>query len=104
MRFRDVDLRGIPAVTKSGQKLGKLVAFEIDTVAHAVSHYIVARSSLLSALMPDELLIAPVQVVSLDDDLLVVEDEAVKERAEARAVPAQAEVSPVGGASMRDLE
>jgi uncharacterized protein YrrD len=93
MRYRDVELRGIPAVTKSGEKLGKLVAFEIDTAHHEVTHYVVSRTSLFARLLPSELLVAPGQVVSIDTDLMVVEDGAVAVREEKKAMPMGAEAA-----------
>jgi sporulation protein YlmC with PRC-barrel domain len=102
MRFRDADLRGIPVVTKSGEKLGKLAAYVIDAERHEVAQYVVSRSSLLAKILPDELLIAPVQVISLDAEMMVVEDGAVAERAEARGIAQRsAEASPGGANSMK---
>lgn len=99
MRFRDADLRGVPAVTKSGEKVGKLAAFVIDAGRHEVAQYVVARSSLLSKILPDELLVHPDQVVSLDADMMVIEDAAVTERAEARRMAEHAAEAASGGTS-----
>ncbi|MEY4745176.1 MAG: PRC-barrel domain [Candidatus Parcubacteria bacterium] len=102
MRFRDADLRGVPVVTKSGEKIGKLAAYVIDAERHEVAQYVVSRSSLLSKIMPDELLIHPTQVISLDAEMMVVEDAAVTERAEARRIAEHAaEAAPGGTSSMK---
>jgi sporulation protein YlmC with PRC-barrel domain len=94
MRYRDSDLRGVPVTTKSGRKLGKLAAFVVDPEHHEVRQYVVTKATLISKLFPDELLIAPAQVISLDADLMVVEDGAVAEKAEAVALPKGAEAAP----------
>ena len=99
MRFRDAELRGIPVITKSGQKIGKLAAYIIDAERHEVAQYVVSRSSLLSKILPDELLIAPGQVVSLDAEMMVVEDNAVGERAEARRIAERTAEAASGGAN-----
>lgn len=102
MRFRDADLRGVPVVTKSGEKVGKLAAYVIDTERHEVAQYVVARSSLLSKIIPDELLVHPDQVVSLDAEMMVIEDAAVTERAEARRMAERAaEAAPGSTSSMK---
>ncbi len=99
MLFRDADLRGVPVVTKSGEKVGKLVAYVIDAERHEVAQYVVARSSLLSKILPDELLVHRDQVVSLDAEMMVIEDAAVTERAEARRIAEHAAEAATGGTS-----
>ncbi|HSD12845.1 MAG TPA: PRC-barrel domain-containing protein [Patescibacteria group bacterium] len=99
MRFRDADLRGVPVVTKSGDKVGKLAAYVIDAGRHEIAQYVVARSSLLSKILPDELLVHPDQVVSLDAEMMVIEDAAVTERAEARRIAERAAEAASGGTS-----
>lgn len=100
MLFRDGDLRGIPVVTKrSGEKIGKLAGFVIDAETHLVEQYVVAKSRLLSALLPDDLLIHRSQVVSIDAERMVVEDAAVSERVAAELLPKHAAGSVSGGAS-----
>lgn len=80
MRMRDAELRGLPVVTERGEKVGKVAAIVLDIERHEVVHYVVAKSRLLSALLPDDLLIAPAQVVSVDEERMVVEDNAVAEK------------------------
>jgi sporulation protein YlmC with PRC-barrel domain len=97
MRFRDAELRGIPVITKSGQKVGKLVAYVIDAERHDVAQYVVSRTSLLAKILPDELLVAPSQVISLDAEMMGVADGAVEERAEARHIAERAAEAASGG-------
>lgn len=104
MRHRDAELRGVPVITKSGEKVGKLAAFVIDAEHHEVAQYVVARSSLLSSIMPDELLVHPSQVISLDAEMMVVEDAAVAERAEARRIAERAAEPAPGGTSSSTIK
>ncbi len=101
MRFRDSDLRGVPVVTRSGQKVGKLAAIIVDSDRHEVAQYAVARSLLLAKIVPDELLVHPSQVVSLDGERMVVEDGAVAERAAAEMARGSAEAASNGASTMR---
>src|SRR5258708_5428976 len=102
MRFRDVELRGIPVITKSGQKVGKLAAYVIDAERHEVAQYVVTRSRLLSRILPEELLIDRSQVVSLDAEMMVVNDGAVPERAEARKMIEPVAEAATGAAQMTE--
>ena len=103
MRFRDADLRGIPVQTKGGEKVGKLLAFVIDVDQHEVTQYVVARSSLLSKLMPDEFLVHRSQVVSIDAERMVINEAAVTEAAEVvrRMTEHVTEPAPHGASSMK---
>lgn len=90
MRFSDKELRGLPVVTKSGDRIGKLTGLVIESESHAVVQYIVAKSRLLSAFLPKELLIHPSQVISIDEEKMVVKgDMVVLEAAEAVAFSGQ---------------
>lgn len=99
MQYRDVELRGIPVITRSGQKVGKLSAYVIDAEHHEVAQYVVTRSSLLARILPDELLVHRSQVVSLDAEMMVIEDAVVTEKAAERAMPHPTEAAQAGGAS-----
>ena len=103
MRFRDADLRGIPVQTKTGDKVGKLLAFVIDADHHEVTQYVVARSSLLSKIIPDEFLVHRSQVISIDADRMVINDAAVTEAAEVvrRMTEHVTEPAPHGASSMK---
>ncbi len=101
MKFRDKELRGIPVVTKkSGEKLGKLGGFILNVETHVVEQYVVSKSRLLSALLPDDLLIHHSQVVSIDAEKMVVEDAAVHDRVAAALIPKQIVESATGASHM----
>ena len=99
MQSRDVELRGLPVITRSGQKLGKLSAYVIDAEHHEVAQYVVTRSSLLARILPDELLVHRSQVVSLDAEMMVVDDGVVTEKAVERKITHPAEAASAGSAS-----
>jgi len=99
MNYRDVELRGIPVITRSGQKLGKLSAYVIDAEHHEVAQYVVTRSSLLARILPDELLVHRSQVISLDGEMMVVDDGVVTEKAAERNMAHPTEAAPAGSAS-----
>lgn len=86
MRLLDKDIRGIPVITKKGDKVGKLTAISIDPDNHVIAHYVVSRSRSLSSMLPGELLIHPRQVISLDDQMMVVHDSAIAVEAVAKKV------------------
>ncbi len=98
MQYRDVELRGIPVITRSGQKIGKLAAFVIDAERHEVAQYVVSRSSLLARILPDEMLVHRAQVISLDSEMMVVDDGVVAERSAERKIQQPVEAA-AGGAS-----
>jgi hypothetical protein len=78
------DTKGIPVVTNLDRKVGKLIGPIIETGTHSVFKYAVARSRLLSALLPDELLVDPSQVISLTAEQMIIKDEAIPAKAEAK--------------------
>ncbi|HCC22242.1 hypothetical protein A2480_03710 [Candidatus Uhrbacteria bacterium RIFOXYC2_FULL_47_19] len=79
MRYRDSQLRGAPAFTEDGQRIGRLVGLIVDVVTHEVVQYVVRRSVALARPLPGELLVDRRQVISLDDKSLVVRNAAVTE-------------------------
>lgn len=101
MQLRDSEIRGIPVHTKGGEKVGKLRGVVVESGTHAVAYYVVARPRLLTALLPDELLIAPRQVIEFDAEHMVVDDGAVPEAFAARA--ARRSHASSGHAHTRDL-
>lgn len=86
MEMTDIDLRGLPVVTITGENVGKIAGISFDTASHAIRHYIVARSRLLAPLLPKELFIAPSQVISIDDEKMVVQGEVLVEEKAAAVV------------------
>ncbi|TAL19419.1 hypothetical protein EPN90_03685 [Patescibacteria group bacterium] len=100
MRIDSRDLVGLPVLTESRRRLGKVLSFEIDVDSQAVTLYHVGARHWPGAA---RYLISPRQVASVTAEEMVVFDAAVREReAEARAIAAPAAtISPVAS-SQRD--
>ncbi|MBI4458395.1 PRC-barrel domain-containing protein [Candidatus Uhrbacteria bacterium] len=99
--LRDSQLRGLPVSTKSGEKVGKIAAVIFDPATHAVSRYAVRRGRTISRLLPGELLIHPNQVVSLDEEKMVVIDAAVTVEAGAVVELPESIAGAISGMSAR---
>lgn len=89
LTLTDKELRGIPVYTKSGDKLGKIAGIIVDAEHHEVREYAVSKSRLLSALLPDDLLIHRSQVLELTAERMTVDDAAVSERVAEAVLPKQ---------------
>lgn len=79
---------GLRTLTRSGDYLGRVVSFELDTSSQTVKRYYVKKKSFgrwflnQRILLKNSLIISARQVVSIDKDKLVVEDAVLKEGAE----------------------
>ena len=69
--------------TESGQALGHVVDVEIDPETHAVVAYHVKGSRLMPDLVSAPLVIAPAQIVSLNEHEMIVEDATDRKQAPA---------------------
>ncbi|OGY89998.1 MAG: hypothetical protein A2927_01395 [Candidatus Komeilibacteria bacterium RIFCSPLOWO2_01_FULL_45_10] len=72
-------LKNLPVVTKNGQFLGKIREIEMEAETQNISRYFVASNQMVKRLTSKELIIAAVQVLSIDNEKMVVEDNLVKE-------------------------
>lgn len=86
MQLSHRQILGLSVETQSGQKLGVVASFEIDTEQQVILRYIV-RPALVPRLLAKELIISAGQVVSLTNEKMVVVDGVVPVRA-AEASPA----------------
>jgi sporulation protein YlmC with PRC-barrel domain len=103
MRITYKDISGVPVETESGETLGKLVDLTLDIDTYAVTDLRVAKSSLLSKLLPSDLQIHVSQVVSISKEKIVVRDSTVEDAVAKSAVVA-AERAAGAGVSHRVLE
>ncbi len=74
---------GLPVITKGGLLLGKIKSFEVDAENQTIERYVVKSRSLVGKLLGEplgRLIIGRNQVISIDQDKMVVEDGAVKEK------------------------
>lgn len=72
------DLIDLPVYTQSGEYLGRVVDFELDPATHTIFRYHVrSRDSIKDLLQARELVIASAQVISLNNEKMVVDDGAI---------------------------
>lgn len=76
MRLRDDELIGIRVETVSGQSVGRLIGFVVDSETGFIAQYRVRPRGIIAACFPGlrELLIAHEQVVSIGAKRMVVRD------------------------------
>lgn len=67
--------------TKSGERLGTLIGFDIDVQTHEIKAYRVKSRGLIKGLLRNELVISREQVISINDERMVVYDAVVGEGA-----------------------
>lgn len=76
------NLIGLPVETKNGLLLGKIKSFEIESDAQTVLRYVVKSRSLISKLLSEEvseIIVGRNQVISIDEEKMIVHDTFVKE-------------------------
>ncbi len=78
MRIDSRDLLGLPVVTVSGVRLGKVLSFELDADTHAVALYHVGPRNWPGSVRHA---IAPPQILSVTAEQMTVRDGAVAEEA-----------------------
>jgi len=92
MNLRKKQLINLPVYSRSGDKLGHLVDFELNAEEQRISKYYVRGENIIKELIEDDLIIDQSQVISIDLKKMVVEDLTEKSEAEiekkATAVPA----------------
>ncbi len=80
MTITGQQIKNLPVVTKSGQILGKVKDIEINIETQNISKYIIKSNQITKRLAGKELIISPGQVISIDDQKMIVEDGTVKDR------------------------
>jgi sporulation protein YlmC with PRC-barrel domain len=74
----DKTLLRLPVETKSGAALGRVAGFEFDVETHAIVRYRVRPRGLAAGMLKKPLLVAREQVLSVDDEKMVVDDNVEK--------------------------
>lgn len=72
-------LKNLPVYTKSEEFLGKIKDVEINSDDHRVIKYVINSSDVIKRISGKELFIGPGQVISLDEQKMIVEDSTEKE-------------------------
>lgn len=81
MKLTQDQLNNLPVYTKNEQFLGRIGGFEFNTETHTILKYYVAQSNFIKDLLnlSDKLEIASVQVISISEEKMIVEDSITKE-------------------------
>ena len=79
MLLRSKDLINLPVYSESGQRLGKISDFEIESSSQNIIKYYVKPESIIKELVSRELVISAQQVISIDKEKMIVEDTLTKE-------------------------
>lgn len=72
-------LKNLPVYTKSNDFIGKIKDVEINCDSHTVSRYVIKSSDVVKRIAGEEIIISPSQVISLDEQKMVVEDNVGRE-------------------------
>lgn len=78
MLISQKQLKKVAVETQSGQFLGHVVGFEVETDTGVIEKYQVKGKFALIGLLQDSLLISKSQIINFDEDKMVVEDAVVK--------------------------
>jgi len=82
MLINQRQLKKIKVETQSGQALGLVTGFELETDTGVIEKYYVKSKNLITGLLEDKLIINRNQIISFDEEKIIVEDAAVKSKAE----------------------
>ena len=101
MLISSKQLIGIKVETRSGQHLGQVRDFEVDTEALAIQKFYVRPSGIVKGLVGGDLIINKNSILSINEEKIIVEDltgeELVKEKT-AKKIAAQG--SPIAASSL----
>jgi hypothetical protein len=82
MLIKDKQFKKIEVFTKSEQYLGRLSGFELQTDNSKINNYYVKTKILLAGIFEKQLIINNDQIISFDDQKMIVEDNVLKEKIE----------------------
>lgn len=85
MLIKHKQLIGLLVETQSGEKLGRVDGFNLETDSHLIFQYLVKPAG-LSKIFSHELVISQAQVISLSEEKMVVDDLVYKKLAADSAV------------------
>ena len=86
MLLSDNQLKKVRVETQSGQYLGIIIEFDLETETGVIEKYYVKSKKIIGGLFEDKLIINKSQIISLDDKKMIVEDGIVKVTAKAKPV------------------
>ena len=80
MKISNKNLIGLKVETQSGQELGRLEDFNLETESQSVLEYIVKPSNIVKDLIIKDLIIPRGQVIDITSEKIVVDDNFVKDK------------------------
>jgi len=86
MLINQKQLKQVRAETQSGQFLGYIADFELETDTGIIEQYYIKSNNLISGLWEGKLLINKNQIINFDENKMVVEDNVLKEKAQKKAL------------------
>lgn len=96
MLISDKKIKKVQVETQSGQALGVIVGFEIETDTGVIEKYYVKSILSLKGLFDDKLIINKEQIISFHEQKMIVEDNVIK--AKAAAQPEIKKIEKIEGA------
>ena len=82
MLINNKQLKKVKVETRSGQYLGQIIDFDLETDTAIIARYYVKTKLSLAGLFEDnKLIINKDQIIGFDDQKMIVEDNLVKEKA-----------------------
>ncbi|MCX6745250.1 MAG: hypothetical protein NTX82_07055 [Candidatus Parcubacteria bacterium] len=85
MLINQKQLKKVRVETQSGQFLGYVSDFGLETDTGVIEKYYVRAKNLIPGLFEDSLIISKSQIINFDEDKMVVEDAAVKVSSEVKS-------------------
>ncbi len=81
MKINKKQLKKVKVGTQSGRYLGKIVDFEIETDTGVIENYCVKSKASIPGLFEKKLIINKEQIISFDNQKMIVEDNVIKTKA-----------------------
>ena len=91
MLINEKQFKKIKVETKSGQALGRLSSFDLETNTGQIMKYYVKAQNYLAGLFANSLLIDKDQIISFDNEKMIVQDNVIKVDAKVDAEVKQVE-------------
>jgi len=85
MRINEKKLKNLIVETKSGQVLGYVIDFELETETGIIVKYNVKSKNPIAGLFQDRLIIDKEQIIEFTDKKIIVEDNVIKALAKEEA-------------------
>lgn len=79
MNLKKQDIINLPVYTQSGQHLGRVVDFELESNTQAIINYHVRGRDIIKELLSSDLIINREQIISITKEQMIIEDSVISE-------------------------